>query len=295
MKSLFLPEGFADDQLQTMDYLIVDHHFIPTMVMEMAAGRNFSDKFTTDTSESVIINETAARKFGWENPISKAFIFRPLPGSEGETNIMNVIGVVKDFHIASLRQQIEPLIMFYDLTNPRVISLRIAPDNITRTIDLLKNKWKEIDPQRPFDYIFLDETFDSQYRAEESVKNITLYFSLLAIFIGCLGLFGMSAFTAEQRTKEIGIRKVLGASVVGIVRLLSKEFLLLVGIANLIAWPIAYYSMNQWLKNFAYRVGIGWTTFALAGILALLIALITVSFQALKAAIANPVDAIKYE
>ena len=295
MKSVFFPEGFAEDQPQTMDYLIVDHHFLSTMGIEMTAGRNFSDKFATDTSESVIINETAARKFGWEDAIGKRFISRPIPGSDNQLADQNVIGVVRDFHIASLRQQIEPLIIFYDLNFPRVISLRITPDNISQTMERLEEKWKEIDPNRPFNYIFLDETFDSQYRAEERVGNFALYFSLLAIFIGCLGLFGLSSFTAERRTKEIGIRKVLGASVSGIVRLLSKEFLLLVAIANLISWPIAYYAMNRWLENYAYRIGLGWGLFALAAILALFIALLTVSFQAIKAALANPVEAIKYE
>jgi putative ABC transport system permease protein len=265
------------------------------MGMEIAAGRNFSADLATDSSESVIINQTAARKLGWEKPLGKTFIFRPPPGSEGETIIMTVIGVVKDFHMASLRQKIEPQIIFYDLSSVRNISIRIASDDIMHTVALLRKKWKEIDPQRPFDYFFLDEVFDSQYRAEERAGNLTLYFSLLAIFIGCLGLFGLAAFMAEKRTKEIGIRKVLGASAPGIVMLLSREFLKWVLLANIIAWPIAWYGMNNWLQNFAYRINIGLWTFVLAGLLALVIALLTVSFQTIKATIANPVEALRYE
>lgn len=295
LKGIFSPEGFPDDQPQTMDYLSIDHDFIPMMGMEIAAGRNFSGDLATDTSESVMINETTARQFGWDNPLDKSFIFRPPPGTEGETTIMNVIGVVKDFHRASLRETIEPLIIFYDPVSPGRISARIKPENITHTMDLLKKKWSDIDPGRPFDYYFLNETFDRLYRAEERLGNITLYFSLLAIFIGCLGLFGLAAFMAEKRTKEIGIRKVLGASVVGIVRLMSKEFMILVAIANVIAWPAAYYGLDRWMQNFVYRTNIAWMTFVLAGILALFIALLTVSFQAIKAARANPVDSIRYE
>lgn len=291
----FLPEGFAENQVQTMDYLDVDAHYIPAMGMEIAAGRNFSEDFATDPDESVVINETAAKKFGWEKPIGKKFVFRTGEGSDRETIKMSVIGVVKDFHMRSLREKIEPLIIFYDYSSLRSFSIRIASDNIVRTMDLLEKKWKEFEPSRPFNYLFLDDAFDSQYRSEERLRNITLYFSLLAIFIGCLGLFGMASFTAEQRTKEIGIRKVLGASVSGIVSLLAREFLLLVAIANLIAWPVAYYGMNRWLENFAYRTNVGWETPVLAGILALAIALITVSYQAIRAALTDPVDALRYE
>lgn len=290
-----LPEGFAENQVQSMEYLDVDAHYIPTMGMEIVAGRNFSDELATDQDESVIINETAAKKFGWDDPLGKKFIFRTGEAGARETIYMSVIGVVKDFHMHSLREKIEPLIIFYDYSSLRSFSIRIASDNITHTMDLLKNKWKKLDPNRPFVYLFLDDSFDSLYRTEERLQNITFYFGLLAIFIGCLGLFGMASFTAEQRTKEIGIRKVLGASVVGIVRLLARESMLLVAIANLIAWPVAYYALNRWLENFAYRTHVGWEIFVLAGILALAIALITVSYQAISAALANPVDSLRYE
>ncbi len=293
--SSFLPEGFADDQQQTMDYMNVDPHYIPALGMEMVAGRNFSEDLATDQDESVLINEAAAKKFGWDNAVGKRFVFQPPPGREGETTYVSVIGVVKDFHLQSLRKKIEPLIIFYDPDNLFSVSLRLAPENIMDTMDLLKKKWGELDPNRPFNYFFLDEAYDSQYRSEERLKNITFYFSFLAIFIGCLGLFGMASFTAEQRTKEIGIRKILGASVSGIIRLLAKEFLVLVAVANFIAWPVAYWAMNRWLQSFAYRTGISPLLFVLSAVLSISIALITVSFQAIRAALSNPVDALRYE
>jgi putative ABC transport system permease protein len=291
----FLPEGFADDQVLAMDYLDVDAHYIPTMDIAIAAGRNFSEDLATDPDESVLINETAAKKIGWEEPVGKRFVFRPPPNSGGEVFYVSVIGVVKDFHMQSLREKIEPLIIFYDYDSLLTLSIRIAPDNIPHTMGLIEKKWKELEPDRPFQYLFLDDSFDSQYRQEERLRTITFYFSFLAVLIGCLGLFGMASFTAEQRTKEIGIRKVLGASVPGIIRLLAKEFMLLVILANLIALPVAYFAMNRWLQGFAYRMDIHAWVFVLSAALSLTIALVTVSYQAVRAALANPVDSLRYE
>ncbi|HKJ31594.1 MAG TPA: FtsX-like permease family protein [Balneolales bacterium] len=177
----------------------------------------------------------------------------------------------------------------------RYILIKINSGNLPATMELLKKKWTEIIPQLPFDFSFLDETFDRQYKADEKLQAIFSNFGVLAIFISCLGLSGLASFTAEQRTKEIGIRKALGASISGIIFLLSKEFTKWVLIANLIAWPVAYFAMNQWLQNFAYRINIELGTFILAGVLALIIALLTVGYQAVKAAKANPVDALRYE
>ena len=292
---IFLPEGFADDQVLSMDYMNVDAHYIPTMGMEIMAGRNFSEDFATDPDESVLINETAAKKIGWENPVGKRFVFRPPPSSGREVFYLSVIGVVKDFHLQSLRERIEPLIIFYDYDSLLTLSIRIAPENIPHTMGLIEKKWKGLDPNRPFQFLFLDDSLDRLYRQEERLKTVTFCFSFLAVLIGCLGLFGMASFTAEQRTKEIGIRKVLGASVPGIVRLLAKEFLLLVIIANLIALPVAYFAMNRWLQSFAYRMDIHLWIFVLSAGLSLSIALITVSYQAIRAALANPVDSLRYE
>jgi putative ABC transport system permease protein len=293
--STFLPEGFADDQILSMDYMNVDAHYIPTMGMEIVAGRNFSEDFATDPDQSVLINETAAKKIGWENPLGKRFVFRPPPDSGGEVFYLSVIGVVKDFHLQSLRERIEPLIIFYDYDSLLTLSVRISSEEIPHTLGLLEKKWKELDPNRPFQFLFLDDSFDSLYRQEDRLKTITLYFSFLAVFIGCLGLFGMASFTAEQRTKEIGIRKVLGASVGGIIRLLAKEFVVLVLLANLISLPAAYFVMNRWLESFAYRMDVQFWVFILTSVLSLSIALITVSYQAVRAALANPVDSLRYE
>ncbi len=291
----FFPEGFADDQVISLDYMNVDAHYIPTMGIEIIEGRNFSEDFVTDPNESVLINETAAKKIGWENPLGKRFVFRPPPGREGEVTFMSVIGVVKDFHLQSLRERIEPLIIFYDYDSLVTLSIRIAPDNIPHTMGLIENKWRVLDPNRPFNFLFLDDSFDSLYRQEDRLKTITFYFSFLAVLIGCLGLFGMASFTAERRTKEIGIRKVLGASVPGIVRLLAKEFMILVIVANLIALPVAYFAMSRWLQSFAYRMNIHPIIFVLAAVISFSIALITVSYQAIRAALANPVDSLRYE
>jgi len=290
-KSVFQPEGFAADESQPMDRLSIDPNYISAMGIEIAQGRNFSEDLVTDQTESVMINETAAKKFGWSEPVGKQFI---MGFQDGETR-MNVVGVIKDYHSISLKDKIDAMILFYDPSSYANFSIRIAPTDIPNTLGLLQKKWKELMPQRPFDYFFLDEEFDSLYRAEERMGNLILRFSLLAIFIGCLGLFGMASYTAEQRTKEIGIRKVLGASAGVIVRMLSREYLMLVGISNLIAWPTSYFLMKSWLNNFAYRTSLVLWIFIAAGLLSLIVALLTVSYQSLKAALSNPVKSLQYE
>ncbi|MBN1224472.1 MAG: ABC transporter permease [Candidatus Aminicenantes bacterium] len=294
-RSAFQPEGFSQDQSQTMDYLDIDPDFFAALGIQVAKGRNFSEDLATDRSESVIINETAAKNFGWDDPVGKQFIFAPDQNSENREVRMNVIGVVKDYHNTSLRLKIDPMILFYDPSGFSDFALRIGPKNIPRTVSLIKDKWKELLPQKPFDYFFLDDSFDSQYRAEEQMGNLTLRFSLLAIFIGCLGLFGMASYTTEQRTKEIGIRKVLGASAGAVVRMLSKEYIVLVAIGNLIAWPAAYFMMKSWLDNFAYRTSLAFWIFLAAALLSLAVALLTVSYQSIRAALSNPVDSLRYE
>jgi len=263
------------------------------------AGRNFSVGHATDPDESAIINETAARLFGWENPIGKTIRQRVRGPSGPEWTTKTVIGVVRDFHIASLHQEVGPIFIGNSprtaLSSFNTISLRIASGYDPHTIELLKSKFAEIDPDLPFDYYFLDESLNAQYETEQGLRNLTLGFSLLAIFVGCLGLVGLSSYAAEQRTKEVGIRKALGASVSGITLMLGKEFIILVAIANVLAWPIAFYFMDRWLEDFAYRITLGMGPFVLAGLLTLVIALATVSFQALKAARANPVEALRCE
>jgi putative ABC transport system permease protein len=279
---------------QPVDFRIaqlrVDYDYIPTFKMEMAAGRNFSIEMGTDPTQAFIINETAARRIGWKSPeeaIGKGFGYGQRNGQ--------IIGVVKDFHFESLHQEISPIVMFLSKTDLAQISIRISPNNIPQTMAFLKDIWAEMRPTYPFSYYFIDENFDQLYRAEEKLGRIFSYFAFLSVFIGCLGLFGLASYSAERRTKEIGLRKVLGASATGITLLLSKEFTKWVLLANVIAWPAAYLIMSRWLQNFAYRSGIGIGTFLLAGGIAWLIAFLTVGYQAIKASIADPVTALKYE
>jgi len=295
MKSVFQPEGYARDQSQPMDYRNIDPGYLPTLGIAVAAGRNFSEELASDRTGSVLINRTAAEKFGWKDPLGKQFIVPPDQNTQEEEIRLNVIGVVEDFHSTSLKEKIEPMILFYDPTQCRDLAVRIAPAGVQKTMGLLKAKWKEILPQKPFDSFFLDEAFDGQYRAEERIGKLAMRFSLLAIFVSCLGLFGIASFTTEQRTKEIGVRKVLGASAGVIVRMLSREYLLLVAIGNLIAWPAAFVMMRTWLDNFAYRTSIGLWIFLAAGILSIAVSLLTVSTQSVRAARTDPIRSIRYE
>lgn len=264
-----------------------DYDFIKTLKMELADGRDFSNKFSTDSS-SVILNEAAVKILGLTDPVGK-FIYR-----FSEDKPLKVIGVVKDFNFQSLHQEIRPLVILPE-GRGAIAAIRLKQGSVSEFIASIEKIWNQFQPGQPFIYSFLDEEFDALYRAEQRVSKIVGIFAVLAILVACLGLLGLAAYTAEQRTKEIGIRKVLGASVGGIVMLLSKEFLKWVLISNVIAWPLAYYFMNSWLANFAYRIDLSLTVFLVAGISAILIALLTVSLQAVKAATANPVEALKYE
>jgi len=273
----------------------VDHSFIDTYGMQMAAGRNFSTEFPTDSTEAFILNETAVKKIGWPSP--EAAVGKPFQYGNRRGRI---IGVVKDFHYESLHQPITPIILYIVPQSFNSISVKIRaeqPANIAATLEFLKQKWQEYRPNFPFQYSFIDERYEQLYQSEHRLGQIFGTFSLLAVFIACLGLFGLASYTAEQRTKEIGVRKVLGASLGNIVLLLSKEFARLVAVATLVSWPIAYYAMSRWLQEFAYRININHQslTFLLAALLAFAIALITVSFQSIKAAMTNPVEALRYE
>ncbi|MGB3861791.1 MAG: ABC transporter permease [Candidatus Aminicenantaceae bacterium] len=289
----FIPEGYTEKQAQLMESFSVDHDFFPTLGMEIVKGRNFSPEYGTDSSTAAIINETAAKRYNWEDPVGKTI---RVPSDEvGKWQTYTVVGVVRDFHRTSLHSVIAPQLIGNDPSYFDTLAIRIHPENADTTLSLLREKWKEVDPIRPFEFLYLDAMIDRLYGAEERLSDIFSSFSVFAIFIACLGLFGMASFAAEQRTKEIGIRKVLGASVTGVVVLLSKDFLKLIVAANIIAWPLAYFGMNKWMQNFAYKSGIGFWVFLYTGILAVGIALATVSYQSIKAALLNPVDAIKYE
>ena len=277
-------------QIANLDLYYVDFDYIPLFKIKMAAGRPFSKDFMTDTTQAMVLNEAAVKMFGYSSPqeaIGKRF---KQWGREGK-----IIGVTKDFHFRALQEPIKPLSMRIEPGGSNLVSVNVAAANLPATIAAIENKWKTLIPNRPFSYFFLDEYFNKQYRGEERFGKLFLNFAILAIFISCLGLLGLASYSTMQRTKEIGIRKVMGASVKGIINLLSKEFLTLVVLSFFIAMPVAWYFMHAWLKDFAYRTDISWWVFVLAGILALLIAITTVSFQAIKAAIANPVKSLRTE
>ncbi|MGB2905488.1 MAG: ABC transporter permease [Candidatus Aminicenantaceae bacterium] len=291
-QSAVFPEGELDSaEATSFQNWIVDYDYIDTLGIKIVEGRNFSREFSTDV-DTAIINQAVLKQFGWLD--SKGKRLGRIISEKGDVKLYNVIGVVEDFHYESLRNTIAPLVMY--LGNSRgLMSFRITTENVTRTIGLLESKWKEFRPNQPFEYMFMDERFNQLYRTEQRIGKIVGVFATLAVVIGCLGLFGLAAFTAEQRTKEIGIHKVLGASAPGIIRLLLREFVILVGLANLVAWPLAYLVMRRWLQDFAYRVSPSVWIFLLAGLLTLFIALFTVSFQAVKAALADPIRSLRYE
>ncbi|MFN8346343.1 MAG: ABC transporter permease [Spirosomataceae bacterium] len=270
----------------------VDYEYVPTLGMEIIKGRNFSKSFGSDSS-AVIINETTAKLLGYDNPIGKK-IYTSNGPSAGLNIVYEIVGVVKNFHFESLRQQVGPLCMRLG-NNSWATAFKINTEDIPSLISKVEAKWKSLAPEMPFNYQFLDESFDQMYRAEQRVGKVALSFAILTVLIACLGLFGLVTYMAEQRTKEIGIRKVLGASVPSIIQLLSREFLILVVISVVIASPIAYYAMSQWLTEFAYRIELSWWMFIGAGVLAIAIALLTVSFQAIRAALMNPMNSLKSE
>jgi predicted permease len=269
-------------------YMETDDGYVDTMGMNIVQGRNFSREFPTDKTESFLVNEELARLMGHENPIGKSFSFWDQKGK--------IIGVIENFHFQPLRRKIEPLIIRWtqlDWTN--FLFLRVAPKGISETIGTVQGTWQRLMPDAPFSYQFLDEDFAAMYRSEERTGTLLKIFTAMAILVACLGLFGLASYAAEQRTKEIGIRKVLGATVPGIVALMCREFLLLIGLANIIAWPVAYVAVKDWLDNFAYRTQIPAVFFIGALAASLGIGLMTVIYRAVRAASANPVEAIKHE
>jgi len=285
-------ENVADVKDIGLNSFMVDESFIPTLGIKVVQGRNFSKVFSD--SASIILNQEAVRQIGWKDPIGKWVEY---PG--GDNVRFKVIGVVKNFNIESLQAAITPFALFhlssktYDFGHNVIAKVR--SQDLSKVINQVESKWKSFASAEPFDYNFLDAAFDSQYRSEQRLGSIFSIFAALSIFIACLGLFGLSAFMAERRTKEIGVRKVLGASVSNVVVLLSKDFLRLTLIAIVIAFPVAWYFMSKWLEDFAYRINITWTIFLIAGFGTLIITLVTISFQAIAAAMANPVKSLRSE
>jgi len=269
-----------------MNCLMVDEDFVKTMEMEIVDGRDFLKELKSDEGETYIVNETAAAIMGFSSPVGKEITYQKKKG--------RIIGVVKDFHFKPLHKELEPMILINSSDERFYMYIRISGD-ISASIQSIKTVWNRFFPDVSFEYKFLDKSLDNMYISEMRVGKIFNYFTALAIIISCLGLFGLASFTAEQRTKEIGIRKVLGASVTTIVLLLGREFVKWVVIANLFAGPIAYFVMKNWLANFAYRTNFSIWTFIYSGMLAFIIALVTVSYQSVKAAVTNPVESLMYE
>ncbi|MCO6479133.1 MAG: FtsX-like permease family protein, partial [Phaeodactylibacter sp.] len=276
-----------------MNWYQVDDDHLATLGMKLKEGRGFDSEIASD-SFAVLLNEAAVRHLGLENPIGKYLVKN---AGENDEERLKVIGVLEDFHLESLHQPVAPLAVQYfkGFVFKDYISVRLAAGNPQAAIDHVEEAWKRFEPGVPLRYYFLDADYDSLYRSERLLGKAFALFSLLALFIAGLGLFGLAAYVAEQRTKEIGIRKVLGATVANIVQLLSGDFLKLVGIAFIIAAPLAWWGMNRWLQGFAYRMELEWWVFVLAGGIAAAIALLAVGVQALKAALGNPVEALRYE
>lgn len=272
------------------DIYEIDFDFIPSFDIQMAAGRAFSRDFPADTAHSLLINEAAAKLYGFARPEDAVGKHFAQWGRDG-----TIIGVVKDFNYQSLHSKIQPLTLRLNPQDSRYLTLRLKAGNISTAIPELEQQWEKLAPQRPFLYSFLDDSFNRQYQADSRFGKIFSVFAILAICIACLGLFGLSSFAVVQRTKEIGVRKVLGATALHIVVLLSKDFLLLIGIAIAIAVPLAYFSLTRWLEGFAYRIDIQWWIFAVVGLFAVIIALLTVSFQSVKAALMNPMKSLRSE
>jgi len=270
----------------------VDEDYIPTLNIKMIAGRNFSKDMATDSS-AVIINVAFAKLLGHSNPVDQ-FVYSPANNQLTKITRFHIIGVMKDFNFKSLRDNVPPLL--FNLThNMGVLSVRINTADIPGLLAQVKSKWKDVSPNQQFNYSFMDQEFDALYRSEQRMGAISIAFTSLAIIIACLGLFGLAAYAAEQRTKEIGIRKVLGANVSTIVNMLSRDFIKLVLISIIIAAPLAWWVMQKWLQSFAYRQNIQWWVPALAAVSAILIAFITISFQSIKAALSNPVNSLRSE
>ena len=263
--------------------LIADHDFARTMQINMIRGRFFSKKFSSDTANGCIINQAAVRAMDMNSPLGKKILN------------LKIIGVIKDFNFSSLHSQISPLIIYYAPSEIKELLVRIKPGEISSTIKSLEQTWDNVAPEYPFEYSFLDEQINKLYQSDQKISMVINTFSFLALFIACLGIFGLASFTAEQRTKEVGVRKVLGAKVTGIVLLLSKEFTKYVLLANIFAWPVAYFVLSKWLGSFAYHIDMQWWMFIVPGLIAFAVAGVSVSYQAIKAALTNPIKSLRYE
>jgi putative ABC transport system permease protein len=283
-------EGDPRTDTRMWSFCYVDYDFLSTLGIRLARGRGFSRDFPSDTASSVMINEAAARELGAGDPVGRRIRIGGL-----DSTYYAIVGVVKDFHFASLRQKIEPLAIAVNENPTLVTTVKIKAGAFPQAMVHIERVWKSVYPDQPFVSTFLEDEFNKAYRGDINFTRIGNAFSALAVLIACLGLYGLASHTTEQRRKEIGIRKVLGASVLGISRLLILDYVRWVVLATLFAWPVAYLVAQRWLGGFAYHTTITWIPFVLAGVLGLLIAVLTVLGHAVKAALANPVDSLHYE
>jgi len=288
-------ESIPDDDDMQLVWNAVDYNFFKTYGIQLKEGRSFSQEYTRDNKHTYILNEAAVKRLGWDSPVGKKIQLSNKNLMHAEFEMGEVIGVVKDFHHHSLHQEIEPMIMNIYPGMFRYVAISVNSANISGALEQIKLQWKRIVQNRPFDYFFFDDNVGKMYQAEQKLSTVFKYSAFLSIFIACLGLFGLASFSTSQRTKEIGIRKILGASVHQVIILMSKDFFRLLFIANVIAWPIAYLIMAKWLNNFTYRIELNILTFILASVLTLLISFITLSYQTIKSATANPIDSLRYE
>jgi len=288
----YYPEGGDNNNPVIIYNSTIDDQFVETMGMEIVIGRNFSHEFGTDTS-AVLINEELAKRYNWDDPIGKKLSVNV--GDSVPRIDFKVVGVLKSFHFRSLLTKVEPFAYHYRQSNMQYVLIKLNAKNKESALKKVEEKWAELSNNAPFDYLFVDENFKKSYFSYIRMGILFTAFTLIAIFIACIGLFGLASFLTELRTKEIGIRKVNGAGVMKILRLLNTDFLKWVCIANIIAWPVAWYFMTEWLKNFSYQISLSWYYFAFGALLSILIALITVSYQSIKSATQNPVDCLRYE
>ena len=282
---------------KSIKLVTVDYNFFETLGNEIVDGRSFSKSISSDEHSSFIINETAMKEFGWKNAVGKSFETMTIDsiGNNWLPRKGQIVGVAKDFHFESVHNKIPPMVFFIDHNWRDWVSIKISSSNTPATLNYIKKVWNTMDTERFFNPVFYDESIDALYRSEKRFFLLFIIFSVLAISIACLGIFGLASFTAEQRTKEIGIRKVMGASVSTIISLINKEFIKLVIVSNIIAWPIAWYFMRNWLNNYTYRIDLTIWPFIISGLIAISIALISVSYKAYKASRTNPVNALRYE
>lgn len=287
-RELVIPEGFDGEEIR-MRHLAVDEDFLDTFEIDVIAGRNLNKDIASDSFEAFILNETAVKRLGWKDPVGKQFTW-PLTGRRG-----TVIGVVRDFHLLSLHEEIEPIFICKWQEKWNWLSVKIGRENVSSTMDFMASKWKQFIPNRPFESWFLSENLEGSYLKEIKIFNVLEIFTLLALFVACMGLFGLANFSVEQRIKEIGIRKVLGANLVDIFTLLSKEFLKLIAVAYVLALPLAYYAGEQWLQNFAYRINQSILVFIIGAVSGIIVTLLIVGYQAGKAWAEDPVKMLRQE